>query len=240
MKNICILGSGIKSIAHLSYESQLYIKKADVVLYLLNEPIMEEYIKENSNISYDLSKIYYSTENRQECYQKIVDFVIGTIDEYENICTIFYGHPLFCVNPAQKIIELASKKDINIISCPAISSIDCMFSDLNIDPAEYGMQIYMAQDLLNREINISTKSYLTILQAGFINEKGHVHKTINREFDSLKSYLRKFYTPNQTCIIYEATLYEGVNSIIQSVILDDLSKDMISSLTTLILPPRLS
>lgn len=237
MNNLCILGSGIKSIAHLSYESQLYIKKADIVLFLLNEPILENYIKENSKKSYDLSEIYYSTEDRQDCYKKIVDYILNLLGDYQNVCAIFYGHPIFCVNPAQSLIEKAKSKDVNIISCPAISSIDCMFSDLNIDPAEYGMQIYMAQDIINRKISVTTQSYLALLQIGFINDNGHVHKTKNQQLSILKDYLYGFYPESHKCFIYEATLYANKKSITNSITLKDLSNDKLSSLSTLLIPP---
>ena len=43
-KKLIITGSGIKSLSHLTVESQAAIEQADIVLYLLNEPILAQWV----------------------------------------------------------------------------------------------------------------------------------------------------------------------------------------------------
>ncbi len=238
MKTLCILGSGIKSIAHLTIESQEFIKNADVTLHLLNEPIMKEYVEKIATKSIDLQDIYYSVESRKLCYELITNKIIEQLEFHDNVCSIFYGHPIFCVKSAQSAINIAKEKNINIISCPAVSSLDCLFSDLNIDPAEHGMQIYTADDLINQKKIINVKSNLVILQAGFINFDRHVHQSKNHDLNVLVEYLMKFYKEDQICTIYEASLYPNIKPLKKKTQMRSLQDNKISSISTLIIEPN--
>jgi uncharacterized protein YabN with tetrapyrrole methylase and pyrophosphatase domain len=237
MSTLCILGSGIKTIAHITIESQEFIKNADIVLHLLNEPIMKEYVTKLAKKSIDLQDTYYSVDSRKLCYKLITNKIIEQFEHHKNVCVIFYGHPIFCVNPAQAAINIAKENGINVISCPGISSLDCLFSDLNIDPAEHGMQIYTADDLINNQHIINIKSTLVILQAGFINFDMHVHQSKNENLNILVDHLMKFYAEDQICIIYEASLYPDINPLKKKTQLNSLKNSKISSISTLIIKP---
>ena len=45
---LIIVGSGIKFMSHLTVETKACIIKADKVLYLVNEPLIEKWIKESN------------------------------------------------------------------------------------------------------------------------------------------------------------------------------------------------
>ena len=141
MKNLCIIGSGIKSIAHFSVEACKFIENSDIVLYLVNEPLCAQYIEKISKKSFDLTSVYYSFGKREDSYNAISELILDYTEIYQNVCVVFYGHPLFCVASAQKSINEARVKNINVISCPAISTFDCLISDLNIDPTENGIRM---------------------------------------------------------------------------------------------------
>ncbi|WP_203249787.1 SAM-dependent methyltransferase [Cysteiniphilum marinum] len=240
MKNLCVLGAGIKSIAHLTIESVEFLKNADVVLGLLNEPIAKDFIKSKAKKFIDLENIYYSDEVRYKAYANIAEYIVEQTEYYDNVCVIFYGHPMYCVTPSIEAINQAMKKNINIISCPAVSSLDCLLSDLYIDPLENGMQIYTADDLISNKITIDNNIDQVIMQIGFINHEKHVHLSKNENLDNLKSKLLDFYHGETVCFIYEASLYSNCLPIINKQTIASIEKNSVSTLSTLFIPKSTS
>jgi uncharacterized protein YabN with tetrapyrrole methylase and pyrophosphatase domain len=234
-KFLCVLGSGIKTIAHITLETVEFVKNSDIVLFLVNEPLLKDYIKDLSKNSFDLEETYYSNDNRKEAYQLISEKIVEQLELYDKVSVILYGHPIYCSSPAQKAIRVAKDKGINIISCPAVSSLDCLFSDLNIDPAEYGMQIYTADQFINENIKPTTSSYLVLLQSGFINFDKHVHLSNTVHFNALLKSLKSIYHQENEIIIYESSIYPNITPLVTKKTLQTLEPDDISSLSTIII-----
>ena len=74
--NLIVVGSGIKFLSHLTTETITCIEKSDKVLYLINEPVMQEWIKKNSKSSESLDELYLKSSKRNDNYTSIAEYII--------------------------------------------------------------------------------------------------------------------------------------------------------------------
>ena len=68
-RKLVLIGSGIKTIAHLTHEAETYIKHAECVLYLLNEPTMAKYIERLNPHTESLEPYYFESEDKTQAYK---------------------------------------------------------------------------------------------------------------------------------------------------------------------------
>lgn len=242
---IFILGIGIKTISHLTNESVEIIESATKVFYLVNEPIMKKFLSDISKDSFDLDKLYFSHNSRVKSYTEIVDKIIcyASKNKDEDIAVVFYGHPYFCAEIGLGIKKIALTKNIPVNAYSAVSSLDCMYSDLDIDPAQHGMQIYEATHFINHPKIIDITSHLVLLQIGFIESQEVINLSNDNSIglSKLKSILIKKhkYPPDHICVSYEASLYKDVSPVIHYIPINDIEKFKFSSISMLVITPLL-
>lgn len=151
--SLVVVGSGIKSLSHLSTEVIAHIKQADKVLYSLNEPVMEMWIQKNNDNSQSLNFLENSDDYRTNNYAIITKFIINEVKKKQHVCVVFYGHPTVYATPALDAALQLEKEGYATNILPAISAEDCLYADLRIDPGSDGCQSYEATDFLIREKN---------------------------------------------------------------------------------------
>ena len=241
MKNasLVLVGSGIKAISHLNTETKAYIRGADKVLYLLNEPITSEWIRENNHSSESLDEIYFSHDQRSASYEAITRHILENLRQEKHICVVMYGHPCFFASSGLEAVKQAKDDGYDARILPAISAEDCLFADLMIDPASSGRQSYDTTDFLIYTRNFDTSSHLVLLQVNSIGALNHVKHHDNKENISfLVEYLTQYYPSNHKITLYAAAQYPGMKPKIRQIQLKDLSITEISSIEMLYIPPK--
>lgn len=196
-------GLGITAGAHLSLETIFEIKRSDLVFVLHNNPIQIEIIKRyNVNVR-DLSLHYSVDLDRSLSYEKMVDEVIYELRKGQNICALFYGHPAVFAYPSRKMIHIAKKDGFDSQMLAAISGDACLFSDLNVDPGDFGCQQYEATRLLHYKATIDTSAGLVIWQMPAVGIKEAFTGIVNkRSFDALKEKLSRIYSASHISTVY--------------------------------------
>lgn len=233
-----ITGLGIKSISHLTEEARQVISECDCILYLLNEPLLKEYITTKARLSVDLESIYFDHAERHQAYQQITAMILSQLDQHQRLGVVCYGHPFFCAAPFLDAAVEARSKGHQVHSMPGISSLDCLFSDLLIDPTTDGLQVLEATSLLSAQKKIDTTSHVVILQVGFIHVSQHTHECPdNPGFDQLIKCLNDNYPSHHAITRYEASLYPSVEPVIQTKALSQVAEFEFSALTTFYLSP---
>lgn len=237
--SLIIAGLGIKFLSHLTKETEKIITDSDKVFYLANDALFPEWIKICNKNSESLEELYFSKPNRCDSYTKITDKILSEVDIYQNICFVIYGNPNFLVQVTSLVSSAARHIGHDVHILPAISSLDCLLADMNINPGESGMQIFEATDLLIYRKAIDITSHVVIFQPAAIGQNGH-----NRNKDAvlkgltiLCDYLGLFYGGEQEIIFYEASQCPGKKPLIISTILRDASQVEISSISTMYLSP---
>lgn len=119
--SLVVVGTGIKFLSHITMEAKAYIEKADIVLYLVNEPAIKQWIQNLNPNSEDLDEIYFSYGNRLESYQSITNHIISNLCQNKNICVALYGHPNDFASPALEAVIEARKNGYQAKILPGIS-----------------------------------------------------------------------------------------------------------------------
>jgi tetrapyrrole methylase family protein / MazG family protein len=138
MHTLIVVGFGIKSIAHLTEESKRVIQNADKVLYLVNEESMKVWINREDKEAESLESIYFSSDKRVDAYQNITTYIINEYQQVKNLCVVFYGHPTVFAESALSAVKKIRAEKGNAVILPVVSSMDCLFSDLQVDPGDQG------------------------------------------------------------------------------------------------------
>jgi uncharacterized protein YabN with tetrapyrrole methylase and pyrophosphatase domain len=238
VKLLALVGTGIKTIAHITAEAKGYISSCDKVLYLINEPLLEMYVKKLAKSSRSLEPIYFKSKSREYAYTDIARTIHLELAKVTSLCVVIYGHP--CIFATPGLLALSDiPHSIKTVICPGISAQDCLYADLKFDPAARGIHTFDATEYLLYDKLIDTSSHVVIYQIGMIGNLGMPTKQINLEAISfIKKKLLKLYAHEKTAIIYEAALYPGTESKIVEFELDDLDKQALTAISTLYIAPN--
>lgn len=236
-KKLVLVGSGIKAISHLTIEAQAYIKQADCVLYLVNEPIIEKWLIKYGKICISLEKHYFLYEKRSESYNKIADEILSYTEQYNFITIVLYGHPTIFSSPGLDAIKRAKKRNIETVVLPGISAEDCLFADLEIDPSQNGCLSIEAMSFLIFDGMIDNHYDVVVWQLGMVgNIEPIIKKNVKDGLSIIQEKLLKTYSPQHQAILYEAALYPGIKPKITKFPIESLVNQDISSISTLYIP----
>ncbi len=236
--SLVVVGSGIKFFAHLTTEAITYIQQSDVVLYLVNDPILKLWIQKQNKNTEALDFLYNSSPLRTEVYQRITNYVLEHLYQKKHVCFVLYGHPSIFSRPGLDAVRQAQKKGYFAKILPGISAEDCLFADLLIDPGSLGCQSFEATDFLIHQRKFDVSSHLILWQIdaiGIVDQESTNNKKIGILL--LLDYLKHFYNPEDEIIIYEAAQYPGFEPIITRIQLQCLPDIQLSAISTLYVPP---
>lgn len=234
MSQLIIIGTGIKSLAHLSQEAIVVIKQAEKVLYLVNEPYLKEWIERETKVSESLESIYFSQEKRINNYKAITNYIVEQNKKHKNLCVVLYGHPVVHAMSALAAAREIKEEGGHVTILPAISSLDCLFADLAFDPSESGCFSADATDFLIYTRQFDPRSHLILLQVGDI---GVYNQETTDYVYVLRDYLLKYYEKDHKVCYYQASQYPQQKPRIDFFPLSIMAEQPVSSLTTLYVPP---
>jgi precorrin-6B methylase 1 len=205
---LVVIGSGIKSIAHFTLESQAHLQQADIVLYAASDPVTDMWIEQQNPNAFDLYQYYGNDKNRIITYTQMIERIMEEVRAGKYVCALFYGHPGVFVTPSHNSIEIARREGYEAEMLPGISAEDCLFADLGVDPSIPGLQTYEATDLLLRKRPINTEINAVVWQVGCVGDVGFkFHGYGNEKLNILLDYLEEFYSPEQEVINYVASMF---------------------------------
>jgi len=238
-KKLALIGSGIKTISHLTIEAQSYIKAAQCVLYLVNEPVLEQWLKQYTQQCVSLEPVYFAHTQRNDAYRHIADEVLSYFETYDIIALVIYGHPTVFAAPGLYAIEKAKALNMETVILPGISAEDCLFADLAIDPSEHGCLSIDATPFIFFDDPINPFVDLVLWQVGMVGCLRSVkHLNIEQGFHLLKQKLLATYAESHLIILYEASLYPALPPKITHCPLSDLAIEMLTTITTLYIPAK--
>lgn len=234
MSKLILVGSGIKSVAHITQETQKVIQSADKVLYLVNEDLLKEWIQREAKHAESLEPIYFGLDKRADAYHQIAAHIIDEYQRNASLCVVFYGHPTVFADAGLSAVRQirANGGDARIL--PAISSLDCLFSDLAIDPGDQGCFCVDATELLVYERRFDVSSHLIIWQSANL---GTSDSSKTNKLSLLRDYLLNYYPSEQQLCIYEAALLPMQSPRVEWLSINELGKARFSYVSTLYLPP---
>lgn len=236
--SLIVVGSGIKFISHLTTEAKAHIESADKVLYLVNEPAMKEWLQRTNANAESLDDLYTKHPLRIDSYAAITAYILDCLKKPQHVCVVIYGHPCVFALPALEAAKKARQAGYCAKILPGISSEDCLFADLMIDPASHGCLSLEATDVLIYQRTIDPSCHVVLWQVSVIGLLQHAKDHDNaRGLAVLQTYLLRYYPGDHSCTLYSAAIYPGLEPSITSFLLQDLATMSISRTATLYIPP---
>lgn len=234
---LAVVGTGIQMITHITAQAESLVRQADKVFYTIPDQLGDAWMQTLNPTAESLSPLYKGQSRRLDTYQLMVERIITAVRADLQVCAVFYGHPGVFVLPAHEAVKQARAEGYLAWMCPGISAADCLFADLNIDPATYGCQSYEATDFLINRPQIETSSHLILWQIGAIGNMQEPHKRKAQGLQILAEVLQAHYSAPHSVTIYEAAPHADYRPRIHSVPLHQLACAPVTTLSTLYVPP---
>ena len=237
--SLIVVGTGIRTVGHLTVESIAWMRKADRVLYVVGDPIAEEVIlRLNPDGAESLSHFYGEGKPRIQTYEEMVARILDCVRAGEVTCLACYGHPGVFVYPSHESIRRARAEGYEARMLPGVSSEDCLFADLGVDPGIYGCQSYEATDFLANGRKIDPTSSVVLWQIGVVGDSTFKSAGYDQSaFPLLLERLLGTYPATHVVYLYEAAVFPGCEPVILPVQIANLGQVPMSAGYTLYIPP---
>ena len=235
--SLIVIGSGIKSLAHMTLEARSWLDRADVIFYLLADPASEVWIQKSYPGSIDLSRLYSENVQRSDVYKAMVEKMMVPVREGKTVVSIYYGHPGVFVTPTHVAVQTAREEGYSARMLPGVSATDCMYADIGFNPSEVGMQFYEATDLLVYNKVLHPENNVVIWQIGLVGNPTSLDDA--SKLPILIDYLSKFYDPDCEVAHYQGSVFSVCDPMIEWIPLRELGKGArVTSMSTLYIPPQ--
>lgn len=218
-------------------QARFAFEYADDALYLVADRVAAAFLEDLNPRARSLADLYEAGRPRREAYETMVDEMLALVRSGRRVCAAFYGHPGIFVYPGQETVRRATAEGLDVQLLPGISSLDCLWSDLGIDPASAGCQVYAATDLVLEARRPDTAATLILLQISVIGQPAHLEEPDWSRLPVLVDYLLAYYPADHEVIAYEASPYPIAKPIVVRVALADLPDAELRLGMTLVVPP---
>jgi uncharacterized protein YabN with tetrapyrrole methylase and pyrophosphatase domain len=237
--SLVVIGTGIKTVGQLTIEAIAWMKEADALLYVVGDPIAEAVITRlNPDGALSLLDYYEEGKPRINAYNAMIEHILRSVRAGNITVVAFYGHPGVFAYPSHESIRRAKKEGFSARMLPGISSEDCLFADLGVDPAVGGCQSYEATDFLVNAPIIDSSSQLILWQIGTLGDWTYKRYQYDiRAMPFLVQKLAQYYPLSHYVTVYEAAMLPETKPKIATIPLYALSTYPITAAMTLYIPP---
>jgi uncharacterized protein YabN with tetrapyrrole methylase and pyrophosphatase domain len=235
--SLTIVGTGINIGGHLTPEARAAFARADEARYLVGDPVAVALLEDLNPRARSLHTLYEAGRDRLHAYEAMVEELLEPVRTGHSVCGAFYGHPSLFVYPGLEALRLAREEGFETRMLPGISSIDCLWCDLAIDPAVDGCQIYHATDFVLQRRRPDTAATLVLLQINVIGQAAHLEEPDWSRLSVLVEHLRDYYPAEHEVIGYEASPFPIMAPNVERATLAGLATARLTPGMTLVVPP---
>jgi Tetrapyrrole (Corrin/Porphyrin) Methylases len=182
--------------------------------------------------------MYAEGKQRIDTYNEMVERTLECVRAGMVTCMACYGHPGVFVYPSHESIRRARAEGYIARMLPGISSEDCLFADLGVDPGISGCQSYEATDFLVNKRVIDPTSSVVLWQIGVVGDA--TFKAVGYDLSAmplLVERLAAIYPAAHPMYLYEAAVFHGCEPIIRQITAAELTLGPLSAGYTLYIPP---
>jgi uncharacterized protein YabN with tetrapyrrole methylase and pyrophosphatase domain len=236
--SLVVIGTGIRTVGQLTSEAIAWMREADSLVYVVGDPIAEAAMAALNPNAVSMSGYYEEGQSRMHAYNAMVEHILGCVRSGDKTVAAFYGHPGVFAYPSHESIRRARAEGFSARMLPGVSSEDCLFADLGVDPAVGGCQSYEATDFLLNSLTVEASSQLILWQIGTLGD--WTYKTRMYDIRAMPLLVRKLmrtYPANHVVTVYEAAMFPGVDPMIERIPLYWLADFPITAAMTLYVPP---
>ena len=236
---LVIVGTGLRTTGQMTVEAIAWIKRADIVLYVVCDPVAEEMIAALNPNHVPLQALYSTDIKRIDTYNAMVERLLLEVRAGKAVCGVFYGHPGVFVYPSHKAIEQARAEGFPAVMLPGVSAEDCLFADIGIDPATTGCCSYEATDWLFNMRPTDPASALVLWQIGILGNEGYNEsgRYPMPMMPLLIAKMQQSYPLHHQVAVYEAAVQFGCKPSIVWTPIAGLATAPLTAASTLYVPP---
>ncbi|HYB77415.1 MAG TPA: SAM-dependent methyltransferase [Thermoplasmata archaeon] len=236
--SLTIVGTGLRAALQTTPEARDAISRAERLFYLISDPLSERWIRSLNSRATSLASCYSRGRPRMAAYERMADRILASVRSGRRVCVAFYGHPGVFVLPAHETIRRARSEGFDARMLPGVSSEDCLFAELSIDPARSGCQSYEATDFLVYRRRFDPSSAVILWQVGVIGNLNYGARPIRSGLRALARRLARAYGRRHEVVLFEASVLPVLPSTIRSTTLERLPSTKVTGGMTLFVPPR--
>lgn len=236
---LVVVGTGLRTVGQMTVEALAWIKRADVVLYVVGDPVGEEMINTLGKEVISLQTLYSESKARIDTYDGMAEEIMRHVRDGKTTCAVFYGHPGVFVYPSHVAVAQALSEGYDAVMLPGISAEDCLFADLGVDPATTGCSSYEATDFLFHRRPCDPASSMVLWQIGILGNEGYspAGQYETPLMPLLIAKLRNYYPQGHEVAVYEAATQPGCAPVINRVPIEALAQVALNAASTLYIPP---
>lgn len=237
--SLTVVGTGFLISGQVTPEALSAMGEADRFFFLVAEPATRAWLESQFPSAEPLHDVFQEGRPRQDAYEEIVERLLASLRQGNHVCAAFYGHPGVFVYSSHEAIRRARSEGYAAFMLPGISAEDCLYADLEVDPAAQGCQSFEATDFLIRSRMFDPHSALILWQIGALGVTTfHLRDLWNADgLAILVEVLSRHYPPQHPAVIYEATHYPVIDPLIQRTTLEGIPGCRINTHSTLWVPP---
>lgn len=203
--SLACVGIGITLGSHITPLARSHIETADVVFAAVSDGIVELWLKEMHTDVRSLQPFYAEGKRRTQTYREMVDAILTEVRAGKRVCGVFYGHPGVFAWAPHRAIKVAREEGYPAHMEPGISSEDCLYADLGIDPGSVGCQHFDTTQYMLYRRQIDPSAWLILWQVGLAGEQtGHRFATGPAHRQVLVDVLARHYPQDHEVIVYRA------------------------------------
>ena len=235
-----VVGTGITLGAQVSVEALSQIESADKLYFVVADPLSVLWLEERNKNAECLNSLYQLGKERSVTYEEMIARVLDSVRSGLRVCFASYGHPGVFSYPTHEAVRRARTEGYAAVMYPAISAEDCLFADLNVDPATTGLQSFEATDFLLYRRVFDPHCALLFWQAGAIGEKSLKEQSFAWSrigLEALTDVLSRQYEDNHTIVAYQAASYAPCRPEVNYLPLSKLPAFPLSVMSLLYVPP---
>lgn len=238
--SLIVVGTGIQWAGQTTLAAQRAIERADRVLFAVADPWSARYVR---NLCGSAQSFEYPRDGRprKQIYHAMVAQILAELRGGNQVCAVFYGSPAVLTYPAHEAVRRSRAEGFAAWMLPAVSSLECLFADLDIDPVERGCQVFEAGHFLDNGLLVDPRSHLILCQIALIGNRGTFdHADGPRRKSGLRRLgrrLSEIYAPEHEGILYEAAAHPLAHPRAERVRLAELGNAEVSEISTLYVPP---
>lgn len=169
--SLACVGIGITLGSHISPLARSHIEKAEVVFTAVSDGIVELWLKEMNPDVRSLQPYYAEGKPRPQTYREMVEAMMTEVRAGKRVCGVFYGHPGVFAWAPHRAIKVAREEGYAAHMEPGISSEDCLYADLGIDPGKVGCQHFDTTQFMLFRRNVDPSAWLILWQVGLAGEQ---------------------------------------------------------------------
>lgn len=236
--SLACVGIGITLGAHISPVARSHIEKADVVFTGVSDGIVELWLQEMHPDVRSLQSLYGEGVPRMDTYRRMVDTLLAEVRQGKRVCGVFYGHPGVFAWAPHKAIAQARQEGYPAQMEPGISSEDCLYADVGIDPGSVGCQHYEASQFMVYRRRIDPSAWLVLWQIGLAGDRSSKRFATGPAYRQLLvEVLARDYPLDHQVILYQAATLPIQTPRIERLALADLPDADVGMGDTLAIPP---